>query len=172
MQWINVNEDYLDYLRGFENRIPKTNYGDDRYKPFFGILFEKEKFYYITQVSHPKPKHRGMKNQKDFYKIYDPKMNTRLIAVVNLNYMFPILKNEVSLFEKSKIDIYRNFKSENEKSKYIDLLNSELAFINTLNLDVVAQDIYSIKYQYPDSHLAQRCLDFKKLEIIGEKFVK
>ena len=63
---INVNEKYLDYLRAFEGRIPRTDYGPDRYKPFFGILFEDEKFYYITQVSHAQDRHKRMKNQPDF----------------------------------------------------------------------------------------------------------
>ena len=29
MDWINVNEKYLDYLRGVEGRIPYTDYGND-----------------------------------------------------------------------------------------------------------------------------------------------
>ena len=55
MKWINVNEKYLNYLRAFEGRIPRTDYGSDKYKPFFGILFETEDFYYITQVSVKPP---------------------------------------------------------------------------------------------------------------------
>ena len=69
MKWINVNEEYTDYLRTFEPRIPNTNYGDDKYKPFFGVLFEKDEFYYITQVSHPQPRHEHMRQQEDFFKI-------------------------------------------------------------------------------------------------------
>ncbi|MBD5463548.1 MAG: hypothetical protein HDR24_10940 [Lachnospiraceae bacterium] len=102
MKWINVNEQYLDYLRKVEKRIPRTDYGEDRYKPFFGILFEKDGLYYITQVSHAQPRHNKLKQQKDFYKVYDPKSPTRLIAVINLNYMFPIPKSEVFPFEKTK----------------------------------------------------------------------
>ena len=48
MRWINVNEKYLDYLRAVENRIPRTDYGTDRYKPFFGVLFEVDDLYVIT----------------------------------------------------------------------------------------------------------------------------
>ena len=66
MNWINVNEDYLDYLRETEGRIPRTDYGTDKYKPFFGILFEVGDLYYITQVSHPQQRHRNLKQQKDF----------------------------------------------------------------------------------------------------------
>ena len=93
MKWIHVNESYLDYLRNVEKRIPKTDYGTDKYKPFFGVLFEKDGLYYITQVSHPQKRHQKMGQQKDFYKLFDLKNPKRLIAVVNLNYMFPIPKN-------------------------------------------------------------------------------
>ena len=45
MKWINVDENYLDYLRNVEPRIPRTDYGSDRYKPFFGVLFEAGDLY-------------------------------------------------------------------------------------------------------------------------------
>ncbi len=170
MKWINVNEKYLDYLRKIEGRIPRTDYGSDKYKPFFGILFEVDDFYYITQVSHAQQRHLKMKQQPDFYKIYDPKNLSRLIAVVNLNYMFPIPKKEVSSFAKKDIGTYRTFKSEEEKSKYIDLLDSELTMINTLDLPTAARKIYDDKYLFPDSRVAQRCLDYKELEKYAKKW--
>lgn len=37
MKWINVNDNYLDFLREYENRIPRTNYGNNKYKPFLGV---------------------------------------------------------------------------------------------------------------------------------------
>lgn len=170
MKWINVNEKYLDFLRAFEGRIPRTDYGSDKYKPFFGILFEKEGFYYITQVSHAQPRHLKMKKQPDFFKIYDPQELSRLIAVVNLNYMFPIPKEEVRPFIKKDIHTYRTFKSEKEKSKYIDLLDSEMKMIHTLNLSDAAKDLYEKKYTFPDSRIAQRCLDYKYLEEQAKKW--
>ena len=170
MKWINVNEKYLDYLRAFEGRIPRTDYGSDKYKPFFGILFETEDFYYITQVSHAQPRHQKMKKQPDFFKIYDPQALSRLIAVVNLNYMFPIPKNEVTPFVKKDIGTYRTFKSEEEKSKYIDLLDSEMKMINTMNLSDAAKDLYEKKYAFPDSRVSQRCLDYKALEEYAKKW--
>ena len=48
MEWINVNEEYLDYLRKIEKRVPRTDYGENKYKPFFGNLFEKDDLCYIT----------------------------------------------------------------------------------------------------------------------------
>ena len=38
---------------------------------------------YITQVSHAQPRHDKLKQQKDFYKIFDPKNPARLMAVIN-----------------------------------------------------------------------------------------
>lgn len=172
MQWINVNEKYLDYLRQTEKRIPLTDYGTDRYKPFFGVLFEIGDLYYITQISHPQSRHHKLRQQKDFYKIYDPKQPNRLIAVVNLNYMFPIPKAETSAFEKSKIHTYRTFKSEDEKSKYIDLLDTELSVINSMDMDSKAQAVYNLKYDNPTHPVSQRCIDFKAMEQLALQYNK
>ena len=109
-----------------------------------------------------------MTQQKDFFKLFDPDNPTRLIAVVNLNYMFPIPKECTCDFEKKKIDTYRIFDSEKSKSKYIDLLDTELKVINTLKLDKKALFIYNLKYQKPDDKVSRRCIDFKNLE----KFAK
>ena len=164
MKWINVDEKYLDFLRIKESRIPKTNYGDDKYKPFFGVLFEVGDLYYITQISHAQPRHLKMKNQPDFFKIFNPKNPSELIAVINLNYMFPIPKTKVTPFIKKNVDSYRTFKTEKEKTKYLDLLNLELKMINSLNLSEAAKQLYVNKYKFPDSFVSKRCLDYKDLE--------
>ena len=109
-----------------------------------------------------------MTQQKDFFKLYDPDNPTRLIAVVNLNYMFPIPKEYTYDFEKKKIDTYRTFESEKSKGKYIDLLDTELKVINTLNLDEKVLLIYNLKYKKPDDKVSKRCIDFKNME----KFAK
>lgn len=164
MEWINVNEKYLDYLRKTEPRIPKTDYGADKYKPFFGVLFEIGDLYYVTQVSHPQEKHKELKQQKDFFKLFDPNTRGRLIAVVNLNYMFPIPKEQTLPFVKKKIYTYRTFKTEKEKSQYIDLLDMELAIINSLDLGTKAKNLYALKYDKPNDKVAKRCIDFKAME--------
>ena len=164
MKWINVNEKYLDYLRASEERIPRTDYGTDKYKPFFGVLFEVGDLYYVTQVSHAQPRHQNLKQQKDFYKIFDPKNPKRLIAVINLNYMFPIPKEQTTPFAKKNIHTYRTFKSETEKSKYIDLLDSELLVINSMDIGKKAEAIYKLKYEKPEHIVSKRCIDFKDME--------
>lgn len=170
MKWINVDEKYLDYLRSIEKRIPKTDYGSDRYKPFFGVLFEKDDLYYITQVSHPQDRHKNLKQQRDFYKIFDPVNTNRLIAVVNLNYMFPIPKDHTYEFKKKEIHLYRTFKTEEEKGKYIDLLNTEMKVINKMNLGKKALELYNLKYDKPFDKVSKRCLDFKMLETCAKSY--
>ena len=172
MKWINVDENYLDYLREVEERIPRTNYGKSKYKPFFGILFETNDLYYVTQVSHPQPRHYKMKQQKDFYKIFDPDEPTRLIAVVNLNYMFPIPKYCVYPFSKKMIHTFRTFNDDKEKSKYIHLLDIELSTINKMNLDVKARELYNLKINKPNHIISKRCIDFKLMENLGYDYVQ
>ena len=170
MKWINVNEKYLDYLRETERRIPRIDYGSDKYKPFFGTLFEIGDLYYITQVSHPQYRHKELKQQKDFYKLFDPKNPKRLIAVVNLNYMFPIPKDQTTPFVKKNIHTYRTFKTDKEKSHYIDLLDIELSIINSMNLGERAKDLYKLKYDRPDDIVSKRCIDFKAMEQLALRY--
>ena len=66
-----------------------------------------------------------MKNNIDFKKIYHPKDN-RLLAVVNLNYMFPILKSQKKVLKYQDIELHRSFSDDSEKSKYIDLIKERM----------------------------------------------
>lgn len=172
MVWKVVNEYYLDFLRdNYESRVPYSNYGEDKYKPFFSPLFEVNDLVYITQISHPQKRHNDIKQNIDFYKIYNPSDN-RLLAVINLNYMFPIHKSLMFDLRYKEIERYRTFKNEEEKSKYIDLLRIELNIINKLPLQKNALKIYDMKYEYPDNYISKRSFDFKKLEEGCLKYLK
>ena len=175
--WLIVDEKYLDSLRvNIEKRIPFSDYGSDKFKPFFGVLFEKDDLLYITQVSHySNLKHDRMRNALDFKKIYIPSKIAGKpdvpACVVNLNYMFPIPKSLVSNLEYRDIHKHRTFLSELEKSKYIDLLRDELKAINTMNLEMVAKKIYKLKQEVPQDKISQRCFDFLKLEAFALEYV-
>lgn len=52
MKWLTIDENYLNYLRGFESRIPLSDYGADKYKPFFGSLFGTDDFFNIVYPCH------------------------------------------------------------------------------------------------------------------------
>lgn len=164
VNWKVLDNDYLNFARtNYEHRIPHSDYGKNKYKPFFGSLFEIGDLVYVTQVSHPQQRHDRMKPNLDFYKIYSP-TSGKLIAVVNLNYMFPIHTALVSRLDYKNLDAYRNFASNKEKDSYIALLETEIKEINKLRIVENAKKLYEKKYLYPDSSIARRSLDFKKLE--------
>lgn len=168
MYWYYIDERYLDYLRDKESRIPYTNYGDDKLKPFFGSLFEVDDLMYMTQVSHPKVRHKNMKNQRDLSLLYNT--NKELIAVVNLNYMFPVPKKYVKKIKYKDIDNYRTFKDSAEKSRYIMLLKEELSMINALNIAEKAHNLYKYINLHKTSQLVKRCLNFKYLEVKAKEY--
>lgn len=172
MTWKIPDEAYLDYLRNnFDTRIPNCNYGPDKFKPFFGSLFTVGEMVYITQISHPQQRHEKIKENVDFFKLYYPKTND-LLAVINLNYMFPIHGSLLVDLEYRDIEKYRVFKDLDQKSKYIDLLRMEIAEINDRPICESAEKVYQIKSRYPDSFLAKRCLDFSSLETAWRQYEK
>jgi protein AbiQ len=160
MKWYTVEEYFLNYLRNNEKRIPKTDYSK-RFKPFFGSLFEIGNLVYLTQVSHPKTRHISMKQSPDFIKLYDE--NT-LIAVVNLNYMFPVCKKTLIHVEYKKIENFREFYNDIQKNNYIYLLKKEMKQIKKINIKNKAIKLYKRKYDFPENKISKRCFDFKYLE--------
>ena len=86
--------------------------------------------------------------------------------------MFPIPKEQTAPFVKKNIDTYRTFKSEKEKSKYIDLLDTELSVINTMDIGNKAKALYELKYNKPDNAVSKRCIDFKEIEQLAIKYGK
>lgn len=38
MEWLVIDEKYLDYLRNIDSRIPYSDYGINKYKTFFGVF--------------------------------------------------------------------------------------------------------------------------------------
>lgn len=169
MEWKIINEKYMDYIRNnYEKRIPETNYGSDKLKPFFGELFKQNGLVYVTQVTSAKPRHNKLKENIDFYKIYK---NNKLVSCVNLNYMFPVPENELYDMKYKNIDDYVKFPSEELKSKYIKLLKYELSVINTMNLEKAAIELYKRKYDKPQDFVSLRCFDFKELECAATEWV-
>ena len=171
MNWKIIPSEYLNYLRETELKIPRTDYGRNSLKPFFGILFEVDDLVYVTQVSSPKSRHDSMRNNTDFLKIYNPRTNN-LIGVINLNYMFPVPKAIIGDLKYKDISSYRDFRDDIQKSKYIDLLKIQRRELNNLPVKENAIKIYEDKYTYPESAVSKRCFDFKQLEKVAKNWNK
>lgn len=168
LDWKVIDENYLNYLRKYEARIPFTNYGNNRLKPFFGCLFMVDDLMYVTQVSSPKDRHKHIKQSLDFIKLFD---GTNLLAVVNLNYMFPVPISLVTDLKYADIDKYVTFSNISEKNKYISLLKKEMNIIQNRSIVENAKDIYSLKVNNPKHTISQRSFDFKQLEQLANNYI-
>jgi protein AbiQ len=162
MKWCTIKKGYISYLKRFEEKIPNIDYGPEKFKPFLNPLFEKDELIYVTQVSHPQRRHEYIKENVDFIKLFD---KTKLIGVVNLNYMFPVPKELIINIEKySDVSVHRTFETDKEKNDYIALLKKEMKEIQNKRISEKAELLYDRKNNYPEDSVSKRCINFKELE--------
>ncbi len=166
MKYYHINEEFLDRLRDYEPRIPETNYGTESWKPFFGSLFEVDDLVYVTNLTSPKPRHDRMRSNLDFIKLYisDEPNPDRFIAVVNLNYMFPVPKKYLIEVDYHVLKSLMPEKAEEHLSKYWDFLSIELEALESSKVLENSKKVYDMKYVYPENNISSRCFDFKALE--------
>lgn len=124
---------------------------------------------YCIPLTSPKPKHQNMKNDKDFTRMFDK--NNKLIGCLNFNNMIPV-DDVVLLAVDMKIS-----NEDNPKTKfYKALLNDQLDWCNDHYMDITnkAEKLYKIVTETPDKmkRLTRRCCNFKKLELVLNKWVK
>ena len=170
LKWITVDEKYLDYLRtNVDSHVPMTNYGPNHLKPFFGVLFETDDYAYVTQVSHPQPRHQNIKSSLTFLKVFN---QNKLICVVNLNHMFPIPKNRVCEMQYGDIEQYRAFSSTKEKNDYVALLKTEMRIMQTMDIEKKALKLYNLCKNHPESVVSKSCMLFTKLEEACAEYYK
>lgn len=160
MHYIRIKDEYIDFMKYKESRVPKQDYGDGKYKPFY-ILAELEgnDVLYVTQLTSPKERHTYLKDSLDFKKIFHP-ISGKLLGATNLNYMFPVLPEYI---EHLSFNDLKKILNDEEKLKKLSIEKKEL---NKRQPEIKKSflEIYKIKYEKPNSKLAIRSLDFKQLE--------
>lgn len=138
-------------------------------RPFVGVVAICDGKKYCIPLTSPKPKHQNMKNDKDFTRMFDK--NNKLIGCLNFNNMIPV-DDVVLLAVDMKIS-----NEDNPKTKfYKALLNDQLDWCNDHYMDITnkAEKLYKIVTETPDKmkSLTRRCCNFKKLELVLNKWVK
>ena len=128
MNWYVVNKKYIDYLSQFDSRVGYVEYGE-RLKLHVGILLTVNSYHYYVPISSAKPKHQRMSNSLDFHKLRDAATGY-LYAVLNLNNMIPVPDSCITQLKYNKIEEFRSFANEKEKTDYIYLLQKEKAIID------------------------------------------
>lgn len=162
-----VNMKYIRNLHKIDDNVfsvsPQTGKAS---RPFIGIIIICNDKEYCVPLSSPKEKHKKMKNDVDFTKIYDS--NEKLIGVLDFNNMIPVRKE---LLEKIDITIHKN---DNISTKhYKNLIKDQLTFCqhNQEAITKKANKLYKlISKKNVSSNLKRRCLDFHKLEKALDKF--
>ena len=148
LNFYDVKEDYAEYLRKFERRIPNIHYASNN-KFVCGIVLTVNGFDYFAPISSNTAK------QRTSLLILDE--CSKPISSIKFSFMFPIPKNEVVRKDFSAIRA--------ENPHYADVLTKEYHFCvkNEARILKKAEQIYAIGCNR--SHwLAENCCDYKLLE--------
>lgn len=163
-----VDKKYIRDLHRADDRVSSVSpqIGKDR-RVFVGILVVGKKYKYVVPLSHPQPKHYKMKPSADFDKIFDKK--GRLVAVLNFNLMIPVTDLQLTPID---LKIYDN-ESEQEKA-YKYLCINEIEYCRKADFSKIITDkantLYDLCSKESGYKGKKRCLDFKKLESVCERF--
>ena len=153
IKFYEVQEDYTDFLRSAESRIPTINYINNN-KFLCGVVFSIEKFNYYAPISSF--------NQKQFTNmpIYH---NGKIISTVRFSYMFPCPENVLT---------EKDFLLEPD-IKYRDLLLNELAYCNSHYDDIKKKAAYIYKRYLTgkDTVLLNHCCNFPVLEEKMQEYI-
>jgi len=160
MRVYRVKNEYIEYLRTKENNVLKNK---DEKRPYIGVVLKINDFTYYVPLSSPKPKHKTMKNTKDFHKIAGG-----VYGAINFNRIIPV-----------PVECIIDFRFEDEKDiKYRSLLQNQYKAINDIE-DVIKKKtagIYKLfhtddnKLTAADLRIKQRCCDFNLLEDMCKKY--
>lgn len=170
MKWYIIEKEYVEYLHKYDAKVENIEY-KNRIKPYIGIILVLNDYKYYVPVSSVKSKHYKMKDSIDLYKI---EYKEKILGVLNINNMIPIKDEYVKELKYREIEKYRNFNSNEEKQKYISLLETELKIINKRTKEITenARKLYNLVIKYPMSRLAKRSCNFKYLELMANIYKK
>ena len=181
--FINIDQDYLRKLHSVCSEVYYKPNGYD-YKPYIGILVNKNDRKYVIPLSSAKDKHKTWKNvNKECYLLYekaekskmrrediwisiedDDKNVKHILSVMDIKKMIPIVDG---VYQTVNINVDKN-DSANTK-KYKDLLNKEYRFCLKIITDVLEKANKLYDKQMRTGKVAKFCCDFKALEEVADR---
>ena len=159
MKFYHIKEDFITYLRQFDTKIAENK---NQTRPYVGIVLEVNSVKYYAPFASPKPKHKKMKNGKDFRKI-----NNGLYGAINFNNMIPVLDSALIEIDIANIaDVkYRRLL----QNQYNSIKADEKGILKTAeNLRKLIFDAET-NLSAHDKVIKQRCCDLVLLE---EKYIE
>lgn len=154
MKFYHIKNQYIEFLRKFDARVPDNK---NEQRPYIGIVLEIGDMKYYTPLSSPKPKHKRMKNSKDFRKI-----NHGILGAINFNNMLPVVDSALILIEIDKL----------ENVQYQNLLKNQYKYIkeDEEQIKKTAQKLHKLIFTSNtvlspyDLEVKQRCCNLPILE--------
>ena len=159
MKFYHIKEDFITYLRQFDTKVAENK---NQTRPYVGIVLEVNSVKYYAPFSSPKPKHKKMKNGKDFRKI-----NNGLYGAINFNNMIPVSDSALIEIDIANIaDVkYRRLL----QNQYNSIKADEKGILKTAeNLRKLIFDAET-NLSAHDKVITQRCCDLVLLE---EKYIE
>ena len=84
----NIKNDYIQFLRTFDTKIEENK---NEKRPYVGVVLQIGSIEYYAPLTSPKPKHKNMKNSKDFRKIENGKYRLYLFTYLTEIFLVRLL---------------------------------------------------------------------------------
>lgn len=154
MKFYHIKDDYIAYLKQLDSKVAENK---NQTRPYVGIVLEIDSIKYYAPFSSPKPKHKKMKNGKDFRKI-----NNGIYGAINFNNMIPVVDSALIEIDIANIaDV-----------KYRRLLQNQYNSIKADEIGIrrTAENLRSMLFEDEnnisehDKIVKQRCCNLRLLE--------
>ena len=162
MKFYHIKDTYINFLRKYDEKVPENK---NESRPYVGIVLTIGDIEYYAPFSSPKPKHKKMRNTKDFRKI-----GGGLYGEINFNNMIPLVKSAL---------IYINIKSIDDVKYRSLLLNQYRSIVSDADkIKENASELYSL-IQKDDAELSvyeqkikSRCCNLSVLEKVFRQYTE
>ena len=162
MKFYHIKDTYIKFLRKYDEKVPENK---NESRPYVGIVLTIGDIEYYAPFSSPKPKHKKMRNTKDFRKI-----GGGLYGAINFNNMIPVVKSAL---------IYINIKSIDDVKYRSLLLNQYRSIVSDADkIKENASELYSL-IQKDDAELSvyeqkikSRCCNLSVLEKVFRQYTE
>ena len=160
MRFYHIKDEYIAFLRQYDQRVALNK---QQKRPYIGVVVEVDGMKYYAPLTSPKPKHRQMKNGKDFRKIKQGEY-----GAINFNSMIPVIDSALLSFDIEQIpdEQYRRLLQNQYKAVKADkeAIEKTAEELHTL---VLTEDALLSTH---DREIKTRCCDFALLESVCEDY--
>ena len=162
MKFYHIKDTYIDFLRKYDEKVPENK---NESRPYVGIVLTIGDIEYYAPFSSPKPKHKKMRNTKDFRKI-----GGGLYGAINFNNMIPVVKSAL---------IYINIKSIDDVKYRSLLLNQYRSIVSDADkIKENASELYSLiqkdeaELSVYEQKIKSRCCNLSVLEKVFRQYTE